>query len=412
MKTKFLILLIGFSALSFSIQAQPIDSLLRWAYANNPELKSVRLQYEAALQKAPQVSQLPDPTLGIGVPILRPETRLGPQVLNISASQMFPWFGSLQAREDVVLAMAKSRYEKIAATRLEIDFQIKSAYYDLYLIQMKQEILRKRLRFFNAIEQVALGKVESGKAIASDVLTVQTKIEELTQQIKILQLRKRIYEVQISEATNRPLYDSITVLLNNLDIATLVYDTTLFKEKIVVHHPLIKQLDWQIEASKSEVAVNTAKGNPNLGLGLDYGLVNKRTDAFPENNGRDILIPKLMITVPIYRKGYDAKNKEEEIKQLAFRWQKESLANKILSRLESYRIEYESAVLLYALAQKQTEIATSAYDILLSAYSSKGTRFDELMMLQNDLTKYQIDLIEAIIQTHQAKFKVERLTDF
>ncbi len=412
MKTKYLILFIGFSALSFGLQAQSIDSLLSWAYENNPELKAVRLQYEAALQKGPQVSQLPDPTIGVGVPILRPETRLGPQVLNISANQMFPWFGSLQAREDVVLAMAKSNYEKIAATRLEIDFQIKSAYYDLYLLQMKQEIFRKRLRFFSAIEQVALGKVESGKAIASDVLTVQTKIEELAQQIKILQLRKRSYEVQINEAANRPLYDSIIVQLSDLGIATLNYDTTLFKEKIVVYHPLIKQLDWQIEASKKEVVVNAAKGNPSLGLGLDYGLVNKRTDASPEHNGRDILIPKVMISVPIYRKGYEAKNKEEELKQLAFQWQKESLANKILSRLESYRIEYESAVLLYTLAQIQIEIATSAYEILLSAYTSKGTRFDEMMMLQNDLTKYQIDLIDAVIQTHQAKFKVERLTDF
>ena len=137
------------------------------------------------------MSQLPDPTVGIGVPILPVETRLGSQNLIISASQMFPWFGTLKAKEDVVLTMAKSKYERVTAARLNIDYQIKTSYFYLYLLQEQQKIIRKNIRIFETIEKVSLAKVESGKSIASDVLTVRIKIEELFQKIQILEEKKQ-----------------------------------------------------------------------------------------------------------------------------------------------------------------------------------------------------------------------------
>ena len=101
-------------------QVQHLDSILQLVVDNNPELKALHLEYDAELMRKDQVSQLPNPTLGVGVPIFRPETRLGPQVLMISASQMFPWFGTNKAKEDVVISMSKSRFEKIELSRLQL----------------------------------------------------------------------------------------------------------------------------------------------------------------------------------------------------------------------------------------------------------------------------------------------------
>lgn len=391
---------------------QSLDSLLSKAYSKNPELKALQLEYEAALQKGPQVSQLPDPTVSAGVPILRPETRLGGQAFSVSASQMFPWFGTLKTKEDVVLTMAKSKYERITAARLDIDYQIKTAYYNLYLLQAKQSILSKNIRIFETLEKVALAKVESGKFIASDVLTVRIKIEELKKQIQILQEQKQGYYAAINEALNNPTNTVIQVDTSQVELANLEYDIDSYRYNIQSNHPLIKQLDWSIETSNKELALNALDGKPSFGLGLDYSLVNGRTDAFPVNNGRDILIPKVMVSIPIYRKKYAAKKEEEKLKQQAFEFQKENLTNKMISKIQNYKSEFESAKLMYDLANKQIEISNSAYDILLAEYSSKGNRFDELMKLQSDMNKYEIEIIIAIVQTHLAKFRIERITDF
>ena len=412
MKTKYIVLLLVLMASTFAVKAQTLDSLLKKAYANNPELKALQLEYEAALQKGPQVSQLPDPTVGVGIPVLRPETRLGGQVFSVSASQMFPWFGTLKAKEDVVLTMAKSKYERVATERLNIDYQIKTAYYNLYLIQTKQSILRKNIRIFETLEKVALAKVESGKSIASDVLTVRIKIEELNQQIQILEEQKLAYTATINEAVNNPLNSAIQIDTTQVTIAEIEYNIEKFRNNIQANHPLIKQLDWNIETSNKALALNALAGKPSFGVGLDYSLVTGRTDAIPVNNGRDILIPKVMVSIPIYRKKYAAKKEEESLKQQAFEFQKENLTNRMISSIQGYKSDYESAKLMFELANKQIEISNSAYDILLADYSSKGKRFDELMKLQSDINRYEIEIIKSIVQSHLAKFKIERLTDF
>ena len=393
-------------------RAQTLDSLLKKAYDNNPELKALQFDYEAALKKGPQVSQLPDPTLGIGAPVLRPETRLGGQVFNLSASQMFPWFGTLKAKEDVVLSMAKSKYERVAAKKLNINYQIKTAYYNLYLLEAKQRIISKNIRIFKSIEKVALAQVESGKAIASDILTVRLKIEALNKKLQIIEVQKQSFTATINEAINNPPNSSIKTDTTEISLAEIKYSLDQYRHQIQAHHPLIKQLDWNIEASYKSLELNNFFGKPSLGVGLNYSLINGRTDANPVNNGRDILIPKVMVSVPIYRKKYSAKKQEIELKQQAFELQKESLTNKMISSIQAYKSEFESSKLMFELANKQIEISKSALDILLADYSSKGKRFDELMRLQSDINKYEIEIIKSIVQSYLVKFKIERLTDF
>ncbi len=412
MKTKCILIMLCFFAITNTLPGQSLESLLSKAYSNNPELKAVQLEYEAALQKAPQVTQLPDPTVGVGVPILRPETRLGSQVLSVSISQMFPWFGTLKAREDVAVIMAKSKYERIAAVRLNIDYKIKSAYYNLYLLQAKQVILRKNIRIFETIERVALAKVESGKSIVSDVLTVRLKIEELDKQIQLLEEQKEGFKAAINEALNNPTNAIIQVDTNQVTPADLAYDLAQYKKKIQTNHPLIKQLDWNIETANTEIALNALSGKPTFGVGLDYSLVTSRTDAFPAGNGRDILIPKLVVSIPIYRKKYAAIKQEQQLKKQVYGLQKEELTNRMLRNIQTYKSDYESAKLIYELANKQIELSNSAYNILLAEYSSKGRRFDELMTLQGDINRYELEAIKAVTQTHLAKFSIERLTDY
>ncbi|MEZ4917369.1 MAG: TolC family protein [Chitinophagales bacterium] len=412
MKIKLILSLLCFMMLSFVLKSQTLDSLLIKAYNNNPELKALQLQYEAALKKAPQVKQLPDPTVGVGVPALRPETRLGAQVLSISASQMFPWFGTLKAKEDVVLTMAKSKYEQVAAERLNIDYQIKTAYFNLYLLQKQQDVIYKDIRIFETLEKVALAKVESGKSLASDVLTVRIKLEELNNKIQILEEQKQYFTAAINEAVNNPASTIILLDTTTVSFADLHYDLEQFKQNIQDNHPLINQLDWNIEASNKELALNAKDRMPSIGLGLDYSMVAKRTDANPQYNGRDILIPKVVVAIPLYQKKYTAKTEEEKLKQEAYNLQKESVTNKMISNIQSYKSEYESAKLMYNLSNKQIEISNSAYDILLAEYSSSGKRFDELMKLQDNINSYEIEILKAIVQSHLSKFKIERLTNF
>ena len=90
-------LITGFLAAGLSAGAQDvIDRYLVLAAENNPGLRSRFNAYMAALETVPQAGALPDPQLAFAYFIRPVETRLGPQEFRISASQMFPWFGTLR----------------------------------------------------------------------------------------------------------------------------------------------------------------------------------------------------------------------------------------------------------------------------------------------------------------------------
>ncbi|HEX9827250.1 MAG TPA: hypothetical protein VGA80_11675, partial [Flavobacteriaceae bacterium] len=62
---------------SISSNGQTLTDYLSIASQNNPEIQSAYKEFEAALQKAPQVSSLPDPSLTMSAFGRMIETRVG-----------------------------------------------------------------------------------------------------------------------------------------------------------------------------------------------------------------------------------------------------------------------------------------------------------------------------------------------
>ena len=393
------------------LNAQSLDSLLQLVVENNTQLKSIELEYESVLEKKNQVNQLPNPQLGVGIPALRPETRLGPQMMMVSASQIFPWFGTLKSKEEVVISMSKAKYEQIAIVKLDLFYQVKSAYYQLYFLDQKQSVLRSNIKLYESLEAISLANVESGQATLSDVLRVQTKLQSLRQQLLMIDNQKFVFESKINELTKQPTSTKIE-LVDSLVLPVLEYDLASFKNKIENNHPLITQVNYQIEQSNNSIAVNSNMNKPTLGLGLDYSFVGQRTDANPMNNGRDILVPKVMLSIPIYRKSYQAKIEEEKLIQQSLEVKKETITDKMISLLINYKADYDNGLLENSLYQNQSSTMQMAYDVLLSEYSSSGKGFEELLMVQNQLLDFDLGIYKAELKANIAQANIERITKF
>jgi len=399
-----------FCLVSISSQAQSLNTFLQKAVENNTELKSLLLQYEAELKRADQQEQLQNPTIGVGVPILRPETRLGAQILMINASQMFPWFGTLKAKKDVVLQMSKAKYERISAKKLQIFYKIKTAYYQLVFLNTEEEIIKNYIKIYSSLESFSLAKIESGQTTSADALRINIKLQALKQELLLIANRKRIFEIIINKETKEDLETRISAEENTLVFESEM-DLNKYKEKIQ-NHPLIAKLNKEFEVSQQKQKLNNKKGLPTIGLGLDYSLVNKRTDANPMYNGNDILIPKLSVSIPIYRKAYKAKNEEEKLVQQSLEMQKEDLIDNIISQLMQYQLEYNNALLETELTLKQIKTNNMVYEVLLAKYSSQGKGFDELLQIQNQIISFELKLEKSKLKKRIALAGIEMLTEY
>ena len=57
-------------------------------------------------------------------------------------------------------------------------------------------------------------------------------------------------------------------------------------------------------------------------------------------------------------------------------------------------------------------LTQSAINILESEYSAKGNSFDELLRLEKELIDYDLKILKAIVQSHQAKNQIEKFILF
>ena len=372
-----MILLLGYAV---NVNAQNLPALMEMANENNLGLKVSQGEYESSVERAVQVSTLPNPEFGVGYFPLPVETRLGPQIVRFSASQKFPWFGSLESRSKVESSKARALNERTSTAELQLGYGVKVAYFKLYELESRKAIINRNILVLSALERLALTKLESGMASASDVLRVQIKIEELMQDLALIETSRINPKVEMNQMLNRDLQTEV-VVRDSLGLAVLDFDKDSLRENIKANHPLLRMYELQQEVSRNINALSDIDSKPTFGFGLDYILVNERTDAAPERNGRDIVQIKATVSIPIDGKKYSAVRREQELQIDVLNNKRADALLLFTAGIEKAFAAYDDAKLRHDLILRQMQLTQSAINIITADYSAQGQKFDELLIL-------------------------------
>jgi len=386
--------------------SQTLDDYLQTAAENNPKLKSSYAQFEAAMQRAPQVSSLPDPTLTMSAFGRMIETRVGAQEARFSLSQMFPWFGTLQAKEDASVLMAEAKFQNYLDMRNQLFFELKSVYAELYAIEETIQLKKKNLTILDSYHELSLSRFKSGHAPMVNVIKVD------------IQREAAITEIELLEEIIKPLEIRFNLMLNREpEIAVQIQDTLMFKndeiledsKELFENHPSITGLEKQKESYEMQQIVAQKEGLPMLGLGIDYSIISKRTDAFPEMNGQDAIMPMLTVTLPIFRKKYNAAKKEAAFMVNSMEQEQEAQKNELQSAYELTLYNLKKAEQLIALYQKQLVSSGQASKLLISGFSNSIIDFEEVLQMNQDILMLQTQKVEAIKNGFTAEAKLDYL---
>lgn len=385
---------------------QRLDDYLVEAAENNPGLKAAYLQFEAAMERVDQSNALQDPTLSFGYFISPVETRLGPQRAKIGLSQMFPWFGTLSAKEKVASAQAEAAYQMFIDKRNELFLRVKNLYFLLVEINEHLRWQEESLEILETYKALSTTQFANAKGSMANVIRVDILIENTTTEIAIY--KEKFIAIQYAFAA----------LLNRHDGAAIIVDssrrqttpTVYEKDSLIIYNPKLKAKDFQISSAESMQMVARKQGMPKIGLGLDYVFVAERTDMSVPDNGKNVVMPMLTLALPIYRKKYKSVIKEAELTQSALMAEKEELANTLVSSFYMTKNELEAAQRTIMLFDHQIESTSIAIDLLYSAYANSGQDFEEVLRMQQELLKYKMAKATAIKQYDLAVAKLNYLT--
>lgn len=389
------------------LQAQTLDDYLKEASENNPNLKSSYAEFEASLKRVSQVNSLPDPTISFGYFISPVETRVGAQRAKVSLSQMFPWFGTLKAKEDVATLQAEAKYQEFLNDKNELYFNVKKAYYPLYEIKRHIILMEDYLRILVTYKQLATTAVSNGKASMTDVIRVDIMIEDMKTDIQLLQDKLTPYSVSFNRLLNRPDSSMITITDSLLPIEI---EDHYRRDSLLASNPMLKAIDSKIEATTSMVEVAKKNGLPKFGIGLDYAFISERTDMNAPDNGKNAFMPMVSMSLPIFRGKYKSSVEEAQLMQTSLEYKKQNMKNTLFSTYETTWYELEKSEQLITLYSNQMIKTEQMVDLLYVAYSNSGKDFEEVLRMQQQLLKYQIALATSNTKFYIALAQLDYIT--
>ncbi len=443
------------------IRGQSLDDYLQIAVENNPEVKAYYHEYLATVEQIRQAGALPDPELSVGF-FFKPMDRfMGRQHADIQLMQMFPWFGMPGIQRTEAANMSKARYERLEESKNNLVFEVKNKWYEMYRLQEESRILAENIELIQTYERLALvrfqnagtggassgempvsengsesmGGMDSGNASTqksgrarnyltspgtsapmtnssasgmSDVLRIRMQLREMESNLAYLEDTQELLKAEFNQLLNRR-HDQVVTIADTLESTHLVVERMALLDSITANNPMLKMLDAEMEVYASQREMARLDGKPMLGVGLNYMPFSPREGDGMSMGGKDMVMPMVSITLPVYRKKYKAMTKAAELNQMAVQNRKENAINQLAVQWRASLIDLDDANRKTALYNEQTALARQTLKLLLTSYSTNGQGFDDVLQVQQELLNYQLQLINAVVKQHTSIAMLEML---
>ncbi len=372
--------------------AQDLETLIQIGLENNPEIEKFRLRHEISTEKVNEVNSIPNTEFSYGYFVSGPETRTGTQKMKFSLKQMIPWFGSITARENYASTLSDAQFEEIVITKRKLTMGISNSYYNMYALRSKIEVLNENIALLKVYETLALSAVETGKASAVSVLRLQIRTNEILEIKETMKHDYRAEQSLLNSLLNRG--PTIEILLTDA-LPMPETDFELNAKDLEMHPELLKYDKLAASVEQSEI-LNQKEKSPLIGFGLDYIPVEKRSDLDFADNGKDIFMPMVSLSIPIFNKKYQSNSRQHELMQLEINARKQDQFNR-LQRMMDHAIHGRRASRLsYETQVSNLEYAKNAEQILLKGYETGSLDFNEILDIQELELKFQLGQIEAL----------------
>ena len=387
----FIVYLLLLASLGLTAQVE-LNQYLHTAAENNPELKARFNEYMAALEVVPQVKALPDPVVAFGYFISPVETRVGPQQFKISASQMFPWFGSLSSKKDVAAEAAKAKYELFEEAKSKLFSEVKAEYFNLWFNNRAVSITLENIDLLNSFQQLATIKVEAGLVSMVDEYRIEMEMNELENQLALLRDNQFVLETSFNNLLNVD-NNELIIIPDSLWTTGIGFTRQAILDSMNVLNHRLLSLDFQSASLQYRQKVANKQGLPNISIGVDYINVGKG-----ENNlsGKDaFMFPRVGISIPLYRKQYKSKIQEVVYQLEATNQRKVSTANALETLFENYWRDYNDAERRIGLFTTQLLLARKSLNILETEYATGNMNFEEILRMERKVLKFELEKEKA-----------------
>jgi outer membrane protein, heavy metal efflux system len=286
-----------------------LDSLVQIALRQNPRVTAGRERVRASESRVSSSGTLPDPVLSLGLqnfPISDPGFDDFMTMKMIGVSMNLPYWGKLSLGEEAARGEVTAAEAALDDVRLDIERQVRQAWYDLAFIDRSTEVVERHLDVLSALVGAADVQYAVGTAGQEDVLRAQVEVTSLADELVRLAARRRAVSATLNQLLNRgpaervgparvpdPILAAAVPARADVgffsgDPAAAMSDSPLrpldeLLEVVVAGSPTVHEYLARIDAQTARRDLAGKMHMPDFGLALSYGQRNDRTDMMSLN---------------------------------------------------------------------------------------------------------------------------------
>jgi outer membrane protein TolC len=305
----FMLFSLGFPLAAYSQEYVSLDTLIKAAKQNNPELISARERWNASNERVVQEKTWDKPKLTLDWWTI-PEGTL--DLSNASEkmygiTQMIPFPGKLSARGGIAKSEAELMGWEFRETELRVVSEVKQVYSNYCYIAKAIETYRQIADVMQNFSKVAESRYVNGKSSQSEVLRAQVEAEKMSNMVTTLEQEQETVQVELNFLIGKNAEEKIGSP-QDINPVYMTRSWDEIKTLTAVNNPALGKA--KTIALKSKASKNLA-GKEYL---PDFDIAYRKKTLNNEPNGSDVM---LGFTVPLWFWKQDAGVKEARHELLA-----------------------------------------------------------------------------------------------
>ncbi len=409
-KILFLVILVS----SHQGQAQipesyTVTDALAYAQAENPSLQAALKRYEAAKERVPQASALPDPRLQITHFVESIETRTGPQQDAVSLSQTFPWFGKRKAQADVATAGAEAMFYAYQTMERELFRQIGGLLYEYAYTGKSLELVEQNILLLRQLLPVVEARVQGGGELNA-LLLLQVEIGKLDDRWQTLKRKRKEQSAQLHALIGSGGQDLLPWPATQAPDIMEIVPVSLMRS--LEDYPALKISDERIAQAVAKERLARLENYPDFTLGVNYIRTSDAVVPTLPDSGRDPWAVMFSVNIPLWFEKNDAARQEAILTQSAERHAKENTHKMLRADLTSVIAKHKDAQRRLLLFRDELlPLARQALEISRTAYETDKVSILEVIESERSLIELELLYWRAAADAQQSRIALQTLTN-
>jgi outer membrane protein TolC len=385
-----------------------VEALLAIARQQSPEVIALRLEADAARERANSAGALPDPTARIewrdftnemaGSNASLLPARVGSTKYTLI--QPLPFWGKRDLRRATAEAEAEAARGRTAAGWNELAARIKTAYALDHALSRQLALSREVGELLDRLEAISRSRYGSGLAPQQDAIRARVERTALQAELAQLENERHHARVRINGLLARP---AQAALAEPRVLPTMPerLDHALLAERLMARNPQLFAADAGIRAARSNRDAVHRNRYPDLALGISPIQTRNRISEW------ELM---LELNIPLQQDSRRSQEREAERLLEAARARRDASAHQLLTELEESMSAYETARRLEALSRGDLlQQAELTFQSALAGYETGKVDFATLLDAQRQIRKAKLDVIKAQAEQQLRLAEIERL---